>query len=166
MKGLTGPQLCEVAGMHFKRFEALRRNYRKAFDEMAILDEGSPVFPVDDDLGGGWTRYDYEDALRLALTVALEARGMNFERATRIAIEAPRVGEITGSTSDLWVGRQYYPTAGSVGSADLIVRGTAEEVLQPAMPKDALESIIACNVTAIHRQIGPKFLAVIARIEA
>jgi hypothetical protein len=160
MKGITAPQLCEIVGIKLQRFETLRRRHRERIQTVEAtashvsLDE-LQTFPVHDDFGGAWNRYNYHDVIALAVTLFFEKHGMAFAAASRYGWNA--AGEVLRGPDhdgDHWVGRQIYADYDGM-LAEPMVAGSLADVIRPEMT-DPFFSIIVCNASALERDIREK----------
>lgn len=154
MNGLTAPEMCELIGIAFTRFETLRRRYRASFDAETRVDGEFLFFPVKDEFSGKWARYDYDDCLRLAATVALEKRGLDFKSAAHVVVNASPLAEIVRVSGDVWFGRATIrDEEGSV--AEPFVCGEFGQLFFRWAGSDA-DALVACNVSAIDRNLRAK----------
>jgi hypothetical protein len=147
MKGLTAPQLCELTGFNFQRFETLRHRYAKAFSEPGTFYVDAHIrLPVKDAEPGRWTRYDFNDALRLGIAIALESAGLDIRQACSIASHTPIDEYFEGGESDLWVA--YLRDADGVGGHRLGDLATIAKHLGGDTASAAL-----ANIATVARQL-------------
>lgn len=157
---LTTTELLSLLDRPYAWFETKRRRNRQAAESRRVeggrfekVDPDKVDLPVKDIFGGAWAKYDFEDALNMAVTLELEERGLSFLAASRLTTNAGATEVLSHGPNDpdFYIGKVV-----DLEGATRHFSGGRESVVLA----DDEVTLIAINVTMVLRRLRKKSLEV------